>query len=93
MFLNIPNADALMVKDVLHNWGDKQCVKVLKNCYNALPSHGKLIIVNYVMPEGAEPKQLGQTCLPTRCHNVYSSRWKAENRKRVQGPVQGRWIF
>ncbi|GKV04210.1 hypothetical protein SLEP1_g16402 [Rubroshorea leprosula] len=60
MFLNIPKADALMVKDVLHNWGDKQCVKVLKNCYNALPSQGKLIIVNYVMPEGAEPSNLAK---------------------------------
>ncbi|EEF49592.1 o-methyltransferase, putative [Ricinus communis] len=51
MFLDIPSADAIMIKEVLHNWGNEDCVKVLKNCYEALPKGGKVIVVSHVMPE------------------------------------------
>ncbi|KAL4651207.1 hypothetical protein ACB092_01G142300 [Castanea dentata] len=36
MFVSIPNGDAIFMKWVLHHWDEKQCLKVLKNCYEAL---------------------------------------------------------
>ncbi|XVF18444.1 hypothetical protein REPUB_Repub11eG0022100 [Reevesia pubescens] len=54
MFSSIPKAEAIMIKDVLHNWNDERCLKLLKNCYDALPKNGKLIIISFVMPEEAE---------------------------------------
>ncbi|XP_030534917.1 caffeic acid 3-O-methyltransferase-like [Rhodamnia argentea] len=51
MFSTIPNADAIMIKDTLHNWNDENCIKVLKNCYEALPSKGKAIVIDLVLPE------------------------------------------
>ncbi|GLT65486.1 hypothetical protein SLA2020_379170 [Shorea laevis] len=55
MFVSIPKAaDTLMMKDVLHNWSDELCVKVLQNCYDALPSQGKLIVISFMIAETAE---------------------------------------
>jgi caffeic acid 3-O-methyltransferase len=42
------------VQWILHNWGDKECVKILKNCYTALPVNGTVIILEYILPETPE---------------------------------------
>ncbi|PKI36108.1 hypothetical protein CRG98_043500 [Punica granatum] len=50
MFESIPAADAAFLKNVLHDWGDEECVKILKNCKKAIPKNrGKLIIVDVVL--------------------------------------------
>ncbi|KAJ9559796.1 hypothetical protein OSB04_004956 [Centaurea solstitialis] len=50
MFQNIPNGDGIFLKWVLHGWDDDHCVKLLKNCYNALPNDGKVIVVDGIVP-------------------------------------------
>ncbi|KAI9072078.1 hypothetical protein K1719_031253 [Acacia pycnantha] len=32
MFHSIPNADAVLMKWILHDWSDEDCMKILKNC-------------------------------------------------------------
>ncbi|KAL3735411.1 hypothetical protein ACJRO7_024527 [Eucalyptus globulus] len=54
MFTAIPRADAIMIKDTLHNWNDENCIKILKNCYEALPSKGRAIVIDLVLPEAPE---------------------------------------
>ncbi|XP_039163957.1 caffeic acid 3-O-methyltransferase 1-like [Eucalyptus grandis] len=54
MFSTIPKADAIMIKDTLHNWTDENCIKILKNCYEALSSKGKAIVIGVVLPEDPE---------------------------------------
>ncbi|KAJ6950681.1 caffeic acid 3-O-methyltransferase-like [Populus alba x Populus x berolinensis] len=39
------------MKWVSHFWNDENFLKVLKNCYEALPDTGKLIVVEMVIPE------------------------------------------
>ncbi|XP_038695131.1 caffeic acid 3-O-methyltransferase 1-like [Tripterygium wilfordii] len=54
MFVSVPKGDALLLKWILHDWSDEHCLKLLKNCYNAIPDDGKVIIVDgirTVMPE------------------------------------------
>ncbi|KAJ0444807.1 putative O-methyltransferase domain, plant methyltransferase dimerization [Helianthus annuus] len=49
MFEAIPKADALLLKWILHDWSDEKCVKILKQCKEAIPSkenRGKLIIID-----------------------------------------------
>ncbi|KAG5522797.1 hypothetical protein RHGRI_034817 [Rhododendron griersonianum] len=48
---------------VLHDWGDEHCLKVLKNCYKALPKDGKVIIIELVKPEVpvSRPSMLSKT--------------------------------
>ncbi|CAI8597970.1 unnamed protein product [Vicia faba] len=55
MFTSIPKADAIFFKWVLHDWGDEECIKILKNCKEAIPKeNGKVIIVDVVIEEERE---------------------------------------
>ncbi|KAI3807808.1 hypothetical protein L1987_23742 [Smallanthus sonchifolius] len=50
MFKEVPQGDAIFMKWILHDWSDDHCVKLLKNCYKALPDDGKVIIVEVILP-------------------------------------------
>ncbi|CAN6242007.1 unnamed protein product [Urochloa humidicola] len=62
MFQSIPPADAVFLKWILHDWGDDECIKILKNCKQAIPSKdrgGKVIIIDMVVGSGSsDAKQL-----------------------------------
>ncbi|TVU11057.1 hypothetical protein EJB05_44619, partial [Eragrostis curvula] len=60
MFDNIPRGNAVLLKWILHNWGDKECIKILKNCHTALPVNGKLIVLEYILPAEPEPTPVAQ---------------------------------
>uniref|UniRef100_UPI003D18FC8F C-methyltransferase n=1 Tax=Rhododendron dauricum TaxID=880079 RepID=UPI003D18FC8F len=51
MFESVPKGDAIFMKGVLHDWSDDLCLKLLKNCYKALPDNGKIIAVERILPE------------------------------------------
>ncbi|XP_031271407.1 caffeic acid 3-O-methyltransferase-like [Pistacia vera] len=51
MFTSVPKGDAIFLKAVLHDWGDEDCLKLLKNCCEALPNCGKVIIIELIVPE------------------------------------------
>lgn len=50
MFVSVPKGDAIFMKWILHDWSDEHCLKLLKNCYEALPNSGKVIIVESILP-------------------------------------------
>nr|BAK00281.1 predicted protein [Hordeum vulgare subsp. vulgare] len=55
MFDYIPPADAVLLKSVMHDWRDDECVKILRRCKEAIPSKeagGKVIIINMVVGSG-----------------------------------------
>jgi hypothetical protein len=47
----------------LHNWGDEHVLKLLKNCWSVLPSGGKAIVVDHVMPEVIDPEEVDKAIL------------------------------
>ncbi|KAJ9170894.1 hypothetical protein P3X46_018957 [Hevea brasiliensis] len=54
MFKAVPPADAILLKWTLHDWPDEECVKILKNCKEAITRNGKqqggkVIIIDMVM--------------------------------------------
>ncbi|KAK1268984.1 Trans-resveratrol di-O-methyltransferase [Acorus gramineus] len=50
MFERVPSADAVMLKWILHDWGDEDCVKILKRCKEAIPKvGGKVILIDMVV--------------------------------------------
>jgi hypothetical protein len=58
MFKSVPSGDAIFMKWILHNWDDDDNIKLLKNCHAALPAKGKVIVVEYVLPEITNPDSL-----------------------------------
>ena len=55
-FESVPTGgDAYIMKHIIHDWNDEQCVAILKNCRGAMKKDGKVLIVEMVVPEGNEP--------------------------------------
>jgi SAM-dependent methyltransferase len=51
-FQRVPPArEAIILKSVIHDWDDARSISILKNCREALPGGGKLLLVERLMPE------------------------------------------
>ncbi|KAL5737155.1 hypothetical protein ACOSQ2_031943 [Xanthoceras sorbifolium] len=50
MFVSVPKGDAMFLKWVCHDWSDEHCLKLLNNCYEALPDNGKIIVFECILP-------------------------------------------
>ncbi|XP_077248343.1 caffeic acid 3-O-methyltransferase-like isoform X3 [Tasmannia lanceolata] len=49
MFVSVPcGGQAIFMKWILHDWSDDHYLKLLKNCYKALPESGKVIIAEWI---------------------------------------------
>lgn len=48
-------ADAIMMRHIIHDWDDEKCVTILKTCRAALAPGGKVLVVESVVPPGNEP--------------------------------------
>ena len=55
-FSAVPSGgDAYLLASILHDWDDDRCVAILTKCRQVMPAHGKLLIVEVVLPEGDVP--------------------------------------
>ena len=52
-------ADTILMKSILHNWRDDRCEVILRNCRDALPASGTLIVIERIMPEPATTETPG----------------------------------
>jgi SAM-dependent methyltransferase len=49
-FETVPSgADACLLKSVLHDWDDENCIRILKNCRRALQPGGRLLVIDAVI--------------------------------------------
>jgi ubiquinone/menaquinone biosynthesis C-methylase UbiE len=49
------HGDVYLMKWILHDWDDAQCLKILRNCYRSMPAHGRLLIVEQmIQPDNVE---------------------------------------
>jgi hypothetical protein len=55
-FVEVPSGgDAYVLAQILHDWDDERSVAILRQCRRAMPAHGKLLVVELVLPPGEEP--------------------------------------
>jgi hypothetical protein len=55
-FTSVPSGgDAYLLKWIIHDWDDERSVAILKNCHRAMAAHGKLLLVEAVIPHGNTP--------------------------------------
>ena len=50
MFESVPEADGYVVKSVLHDWTDDECVDILRTVRENAPPDGRLFVVEPLMP-------------------------------------------
>ena len=55
MFETAPSADAYLMKLILHDWNDDECVQILKNQYQAAMPGGRVFLVEHVIPDPTTP--------------------------------------
>ena len=52
-FKCIPGESELIIlSNVLHDWDDEACLAILSNCRRGLPREGRLLILEYIIPQG-----------------------------------------
>ena len=55
MFSSVPSGtDAYIMKHIIHDWPDEQCIQLLKACRKGINPGGKLLIVDSVIQPGNE---------------------------------------
>ncbi len=51
-FETIPSQmDAYLLKSIIHDWDDEHSELILKNCSNAMPAYGKLLLIDRILPD------------------------------------------
>jgi O-methyltransferase domain/Dimerisation domain len=55
-FESVPSGgDAYLLRAIIHDWDDEKSSLILKNCHQAMPERGKLLLVEGILPSGNEP--------------------------------------
>ncbi len=44
-------ADVHVLKHVLHGYEDDAAIGILRNCHSVLPKHGRLLVIDFVLPD------------------------------------------
>ena len=50
MFTQAPTADAYILKHIIHDWNDEECVQIFSNMARAAPEGARVFIAEYVVP-------------------------------------------
>ena len=50
MFKQVPTADAYMLKLILHDWNDQECVQILSNIRKAASGKRRVFIIEHIVP-------------------------------------------
>ena len=48
-FESVPTGDLLLLKFILHDWSDEECVKILQKCRDAIAHGGRIAIIDMVV--------------------------------------------
>ena len=55
-FEHVPaGGDAYILSHIIHDWNEDQCLTILGNCRKAMKPGARLLIVEFVLPEGNTP--------------------------------------
>ncbi|WP_415281939.1 methyltransferase [Candidatus Nitrososphaera sp. FF02] len=55
MFREVPRSDTYIMKMILHDWSDEECVRILSNIQKASPPGGRIFVVEHVVPGPETP--------------------------------------
>jgi hypothetical protein len=64
-FAAVPaGGDAYVLKNVIHDWDDGKAAAILRNCRDALPEDGRVLVVETVLPDEMRPGDPGFSEMP-----------------------------
>lgn len=65
MFVSVPRGDAIFMKWICHDWSDGHCLKLLKNCHEAVAEKGKVLIADRIISENPNKGLAGSIDIAT----------------------------
>jgi orsellinic acid C2-O-methyltransferase len=89
-FESIPmGGDAYLLKAVLHDWDDEQSATILRNCRRAIPTNGRLLLIERAVPERFEGNAIHHAIARMDLHMLVEfggkERTEAEFRNLLEG--------
>jgi hypothetical protein len=54
-FTYVPEADIYLLKHILHDWNDREAVRILERCQEAMRPGGRVIVIERLLGEIGEP--------------------------------------
>jgi hypothetical protein len=55
-FIEVPSGgEVYVLAQILHDWNDERSISILRQCRRAIPAHGKLLVIELVLPPGEKP--------------------------------------
>jgi predicted transcriptional regulator len=55
MFEQVPSADLYIMKMILHDWNDDECIKILSNIHKSASDNSIVLIVEHLVPDPTTP--------------------------------------
>lgn len=52
VFTRVPQADAYIMKQIIKDWSDEQCIRILSNCRQAMRPGGRVLVAEQVLQPG-----------------------------------------
>jgi hypothetical protein len=91
MFKQVPIADAYMLKLILHDWNDEECVRILSNIGAAAQDRGRVFIIEHVVPDPDTPHFAKLFDIHMMCWGTGRERTEAEY-ARLLGAAGWKWV-
>lgn len=63
-----PGGDAYLLKNVLHDWDDPDARRILDRCRRAMPAHGRLLLIERVIPDRLTVSSADQAAVRSDLH-------------------------
>ena len=54
-FESVPTADLYLLKFIIHDWDDENCVKILRNCREAMIPGGRIAVIEMIIGDVVDP--------------------------------------
>ena len=80
-------ADVIVLGHILHDWSDESCHKILRNCFEVLPSQGVLLVSESVLNDdfsGTTHALMKDLTMLVACESGARERSKAEYRSLIE---------
>jgi hypothetical protein len=52
---DLPTSDAYLLMEIIHDWDDEASTKILQAVRRAAPDHGRVLLIEAILPDGAGP--------------------------------------
>lgn len=54
-FKEVPESDLYLLRYILHDWNDQECIRILENCRRSLRPKGHVAVIEHALGEIGEP--------------------------------------